>query len=144
MPISAETIEFVRRSRKAVEILADNYHEGGFWGSGLTGYCGIASRFLVNLAKKYDIKMQLVVGLFNGMTHCWVEYDGFCIDLTISQFKSFNTKKFSICKINDQFYNRYYTPDMRNNSAVRHQRTWQGGQEYSSHANLLWSIYRNL
>lgn len=150
--LSAELIALCQHAHDSVEELAFKYHDGGLWGLYLNGYCGIASRFLVNLAKRNGIfDMRLVCGGFCDLTvneedqivttHCWIEYNGFCIDLTISQFDSFNTKKISICSIGDEFYNSHYIPELIGSRAVKNQRTWTLGQNYESCSKYLWRIH---
>jgi hypothetical protein len=107
------------------------------------GYCGIASRFLISLAQRNHIYgMRLVCGLFNTTTHCWVEYEGFCIDTTISQFSGFEDLKYKVCRVKDDFYNTYYYPHLIGTKAARHQRRWELGQAYESYSSLLWKIHK--
>ncbi len=88
--------------------------------------------------------MNLVCGAFDGLTHSWVEYDGFCIDITISQFTGFESKKYKICRVDDDFYMMYYSVDVRGSAAVSHQKKWTFGQDYGRHSKLLWKIYGKL
>lgn len=149
MSISPQIIQLVSHARESVEELAATYHNGGTWGDDLTGYCGIASRFLIALARRNNIYgMRLVCGTFGHIaddthdgTHCWVEYDGFCIDLTISQF-GFPKKKYKICLITDKFYLANYFPEMAGTHAVKFQKQWELGQNYESCSSLLWRIHK--
>jgi len=144
MTLSNEIIQLIVHARKSVEELADKYHDGGNWGDNLTGYCGIASRFFINLAKRNGIyNMRLVCGTFDGMTHCWVKYGDFCIDLTISQFNGFQNRRYRICKIDSDFYRTYYLPEMTGSSAVKYQKQWEDGQNYGACSNLLWQIHKS-
>lgn len=142
MSISAEIVSLISHTRQTVEELANTYHDGGAWGNGLAGYCGIASRFLIGLFKRNNLNAYLVCGLFDGQTHCWVEYQDFCIDLTISQFEGFEHKKFSICVKRSEFYRKHYTFNLAGVSAVRYQKQWELGQNYESCSGLLWRIHK--
>lgn len=148
MIIDDKVIQLTVHVRRSLEKLARE-HGGGYWGSGLTGYCGIASRFLINLAKRNGIyNMRLVCGFFNDRafhepsTHCWIEYNDFCIDLTISQFSEFHNKAYRICLIDSDFYRLHYTPEMIGSIAVKYQKQWENGQNYESCANSLWRIHK--
>lgn len=143
MSLSSEIIQLIVHARISVKELSDKYHNGGSWGHGLTGYCGIASRFMISLARRNGIYgMRLVCGTFDGMTHCWVEYNGFCIDLTITQFSGFQHKAYRISTVNGDFYRTHYTPAMIGCSAMRHQKQWEHGQNYESCATILWHIHK--
>ncbi len=140
--LSNEVMNLILHARKSLEELI-KYHNGGLWGNGLAGYCGIASRFLINLAKRNHIYgFELVCGTFDGMTHCWVQYNNYCIDLTISQFEGFENKAYRVCLINSDFYRSHYNPDMIGSSAVRYQKLWEHGQSYESFASILWRFHR--
>lgn len=146
MSISANIIQLISHTRKTVEELANTYHQGGAWGdNGLPGYCGIASRFLIALFRRNGIHdARLVCGFFHTQneqsTHCWVEYDKFCIDLTISQF-DFDIP-FRICLVGDAFYRKHYRREMIGSKAVILQKEWDDGQNYESCASLLWRIHK--
>ena len=71
--------------------------EGGQ--SDLTGYCGVAARYIELEANKQDIPVEFVAGYFNGYVrpidqygfacgHCWVEYGGYIVDITATQFRN--------------------------------------------------------
>lgn len=133
----------IRHCRNTVEDLAKDYHFDGLWGSNLAGYCGIASRFLIKIAKFNHISnMKLVCGTFDGNTHCWVEYDSYCIDITISQFFPFYSKKYRICRTDEEFYLSHYVIDMKGAEAVANQKQWDNGQAYDEYKNLLWQIHK--
>ena len=143
MILSTEIIELIVHARKSLDILVRKYHNGGNWGDGVAGYCGIASRFLISLARRNGVyNMRLVCGLFDNMTHCWVECGDFCIDITISQFKGFKDKAYRICKIDSDFYNAHYLPEMIGTPAVKYQKQWEQGQDYESYASTLWRIHK--
>ncbi len=144
--LNAYIVELCRRAALSVKHLAAEYHNGGLWSVEypLTGYCGIASRFLVSVADVNGIgDMELIVGLFDDQTHCWVEYGKFCIDLTIAQFEGFEHKSFSVCRVDDRFYKQHYEVGLYGKSAVEEQRTWKDKQRYEDHSIFLWHIYRN-
>lgn len=144
MQLSSKIIQLITHARESVEELASTYHKGGAWGEGLAGYCGIASRFLIALARRNNIYgMRLICGTFGHITHCWVEYNGYCIDLTISQFEGFEDKKYKICRVNDMFYITNYFPEIIGTNAVRYQKQWELGQNYESCSGLLWRIHKS-
>lgn len=145
MLLDDKVARLLPRARKTIEILARKHHSGGAWGSGLCGYCGIASRFLISLAESNNIRgMKLVCGTFiyDNALHCWVEYKGFYIDLTISQFDFHENKKYKVGKVNDVFYRANYNPNLIGSQAVNYQKKWTEGQDYASYATILWKIYR--
>lgn len=143
MELCSEIIQLIVHTRRSVDQLANKYHNGGNWGAFLTGYCGIASRFLISLARRNGIhNMRLVCGAFNKATHCWVEYENFCIDITISQFEGFHSKAYRICMTDSDFYRSHYMPKIFGSSAVKHQKHWEQGQNYESCASILWRIHR--
>ena len=140
MTLCNEMMQLIIHARRSVERLADEYHD---WGPNLAGYCGIASRFLINLGKRNGIhNMRLVCGTFDDNTHCWVEYDGFCLDITITQFNGFQNKAYRICMIDSDFYREHYMPAIIGHSAVKQQKQWELGQDYESCATILWQIHK--
>jgi hypothetical protein len=147
--LNAKIVSLIKCARKTVEYLAKNDHEGGLWSYdndlSLCGYCGISSRFLISLGKYHNIhNMKLVCGTFDNKTHCWILYDNnYYIDLTISQFSSFETKKYIVGKIDDKFYKQHYRPEMKGYVATSFQKTWEDGQAYEKYARQLWRIYKN-
>lgn len=85
----------------------------------LSGYCAIASYFLVMLGRKFGYYLTLVEGLafdcdvdalqsgdYDGgkpfANHFWVEYSGTIIDLTATQFN--NVRKVHIVDDDDENY----------------------------------------
>lgn len=64
----------------------------GYWDSSLGGLCGVASDLLVRELRVHGIDSTLVFGEFlfsdrcHGGAHCWVECDGYAIDITATQF----------------------------------------------------------
>lgn len=142
MQLSNEIIQLIVYTRRVVEALAKQHNHP--WGDYLTGYCGIASRFFISLAERNHIyNMRLVCGTFMDMTHCWVEYNGFCIDITISQFNSFQHKKYKICRLGAPFYTNHYVPEMIGIAAIKRQKQWQQGQAYENCSDKLWCIYQS-
>lgn len=143
MSLDKNIITLVEHARHSVEELAYKYHDGGAWGPDLAGYCGIASRFFISLARRNNIyNTRLICGLFDGMTHCWIEYGDFCIDITISQFAGYKNRRYRIFKIDSDFYRAHYTPEIIGTAAVRHQKQWELGQNYESCSSLLWRIHK--
>lgn len=140
--LTPQLITIIKKVRNTIEEL--NLQLNNPWGNNLCGFCGIASRFLIRAANHNGIRnMRLVYGYFENdyNTHCWVEYSGFAIDLTISQFSGFDKLKYRICKVGDEFYNAHYIPCVIGKEAISYQKQWRGGQAYSKHANMLWSMY---
>lgn len=136
-------MQLIIHARRSVEELVRRYHGGGNWGNGPAGYCGIASRFLINLARRNGIyNIRLICGTFDGMTHCWIEDGAFCIDLTIAQFKGFESKVYRICMIDSDFYRSHYVPEMSGSLAVKYQKQWEHGQNYESYSGILWKIHK--
>lgn len=64
----------------------------GYWDSTLGGLCGVASDLLVRAFAARGITATLVYGKFHcndwtsGGFHCWVECNGYVVDITTSQF----------------------------------------------------------
>lgn len=150
MALSNKIIQLISHARESVDELANKHHNGGFWGDGLAGYCGVASRFLISLARRNGIhNMHLVCGSFNDKkysspsTHCWVIYGKFCIDITISQFDGFKDKKYRICTTDSVFYRTHYIPELAGAPAVRCQKQWEEGQNYEKHSPFLWQIHKH-
>lgn len=90
----------------------------------LTGYCGVASKYLETLANKNGIYPQFVAGIFQSYNriidryglvsgHSWLEHDGYIIDITATQFRNvvskvernFN-KKVYICRTTNPHYKK--------------------------------------
>lgn len=64
--------------------------EGQGFHKTLGGACGIASCYLMQLAKKENINVKFCHGLFfkgkQSCYHCWVEYNNIIYDITATQF----------------------------------------------------------
>jgi hypothetical protein len=62
------------------------------WDNDLNGACGVATFHLMALANKHGTSPTFVAGLFSlnqdeeEHGHCWIEYDGYIIDITAAQF----------------------------------------------------------
>lgn len=66
----------------------------GRYPSNLSTACGVASLRLLWHLVKNDIKTgNFVYGSYQDMNHCWVECDGYILDVTRDQFHSFPHKK---------------------------------------------------
>lgn len=117
----------VAAARQEMESFARKHNHIGFMGSDvdLSGYCAIASHFLIMVTRKFGYKMSLVQGVafedvvdgnkdfvHEQINHCWVEYDGEIIDLSAKQFDK-SLQKIHIVKIG----NSSYCPISRNNAA---------------------------
>ena len=70
----------------AIEIHGDNPR--AVYVEDMNGMCAIASYALreVLIDHEYDPKMILAVVDKTGFSHCWVELDGWVIDITATQF----------------------------------------------------------
>ena len=56
----------------------------------LAGKCGIASLYLMRLARRNGIKVVFCHGFFeNRWSHCWVQYGNIVYDITATQFGKF-------------------------------------------------------
>jgi hypothetical protein len=79
-------------------------------------YCAIASHALMTALKKSGINAKLVVGFFDEneewdynddgneqyeANHCWVEVDGYYIDITATQFIQHSDEEVVILEIDD-------------------------------------------
>lgn len=64
----------------------------GYWDSTLGGLCAVASDVLIRAFAARGIEATLVHGKFHcngwkdGGWHCWVECNGYVVDITASQF----------------------------------------------------------
>lgn len=136
-------------SRREIENFA-RHHDNIGTDSDLECFCGIASFFLVMVAKKLGFKLSLIEGMaFNewlinrlqtgcidnqGLdgNHCWVEHNGKIIDITATQFGI--RQKVHIVDIGDD---NYWVIDR--NSTVRRsfKHEWPEDQNpYTYHVEL--------
>src|SRR5277367_897508 len=104
----------------------------------LQGYCGIASRYLELLGKRENIFPDFIVGHFRSFNrildeyswragHCWIEYDGYIIDLTATQFRNVITKverDFSKKVYISRNTNPHYYKEASGEDAVNKVRAW--------------------
>lgn len=83
----------------------------GMGNPNLHGVCGTASVHLMRLARREGIRVKLCYGLFqkkHWQSHCWIEYDGKCYDITATQFGIWDTVYISNPK-NHQIYEKHST-----------------------------------
>jgi len=140
--LSNDIMLLILKARKDIERLA-SLNEDITCGPGLAGYCGIISRYLIDLMELSGISgASLCCGRFNKLTHCWVEYGGFCLDLSISQFLGFAKKKYKICRVGDCFYSTYYENELDHRSAIEYQKTW-GIQAYETYQDKLLKTFNS-
>lgn len=69
--------------RRIVEKLAAQTKKENF---GLCGFCGIGSQHLYNMALQNGIKTSLIMGKYDGASHCWLQYRKYYVDITATQF----------------------------------------------------------
>lgn len=71
------------------------------------GTCGIASEVLGLWLSRHDSseKYEYVWGWYNGVSHAWIEHNGYVIDITADQFENIHSKVF-VTK-NRKFYNLF-------------------------------------
>jgi hypothetical protein len=114
-PALSKLIPIAKTARKKIEKLA--YIEGGH--SDLAGYCGIAARYIELVANKNNIEVEFVAGQFNSYVrtidvyrqhsgHCWLECDGYIVDITATQFKDV------VSKVKRNFGKKIYTSVINN------------------------------
>ena len=106
----------------------------GYWDSTLGGLCGVASDLLVRELRAHGISSTLVFGEFlfsdrrYGGSHCWVECDGYIIDITATQFGEQFPPMWitSVINGNGHRWRRIYWPLAMGGSAYSHitQDTW--------------------
>jgi len=133
-PALSKLITLARTARKKIEALSQV--ESG--PAHLQGYCGIAARYIELLASKESISPDLVVGHFRSYNrilneycwragHCWIEYDGYIIDLTATQFRNVITKidrDFSKKVYISRNNNPHYYKEAIGNDALDIVRSW--------------------
>lgn len=106
-------------ARRHVEILHRRINIGNRF---LAGYCCIASRHLLALAQSYDIDVSFLCGWFikkeKKAGHCWIERDGFIIDLTATQFGI--NKKVYVTESSNPNYCKF----AEGNAAIENTRGW--------------------
>jgi hypothetical protein len=133
-PALSKLIILARTARKKIETLSQV--EGG--PSNLAGYCGVAARYLELLANKENISPEFVAGSFKTYSrildtyhiasgHTWIEYDGYIVDITATQFKNVVSKidrnfsqKIYVCRNN----NPHYSKELIGDIAKRCVRMW--------------------
>jgi hypothetical protein len=104
-----QLLKIAEIARCRIELLAK--HEQG--PSNLTGYCGIASRYLQKLANAQGIFPKFICGTFRFYNrifdkyltwsgHSWLELNDVIVDITATQFKDVKTK------VNRSFGNPVY------------------------------------
>lgn len=133
-PALQKLLPIAKTARYKIERLANI--EGG--PSDLTGYCGVAARYIELQAAKADIEVEFVAGYFNGYIrpldeyslasgHCWVEFDGYIVDITATQFRNVRTK---VCRdFNRKVYvsrstNPHYEKELAGDDARRFVSAW--------------------
>lgn len=118
----SELLTLAKITRKKIEALS--VVEGGQ--PHLQGYCGVASRHLQLAANKRNLFPFFVAGNFNfynrildryltNSGHCWLEFEEYIIDITVTQFKNVVTKidrnfakKIYISKDTNPHYSKKY------------------------------------
>lgn len=54
--------------------------------STLEGFCGLASYRLLKMANYNKLYPTMCYGLYDSICHAWIEYCGYIVDLTATQF----------------------------------------------------------
>ena len=124
-----------KRARRDLEVLnlinKDNLN--------MIGYCGIGARWLQHLAKRKGMKVDFIIGRYNdeinSSHHCWVEYDGYIIDITATQFGF--SDNISLIDETDYRYNK----TAKNSKAIRLMKNWPHYQKYIKCTNALKKIH---
>jgi hypothetical protein len=127
-------ITLARIARRHVETLA--YVED--MPPNLAGYCGIGSKYLEVLANKENIFPEFITGVFQKYNrildiyqiqsgHSWLEYSGYIIDITATQFKHVISKvdrdfgkKVYICRTTNPHYYKQFVGE----EAIQTAQTW--------------------
>ena len=130
-------IKVAKRARRDLEVL--NLLSGG--NLNMTGYCGVGSRWLQRLAHKKGIDIDFIVGKYNdhivSSDHCWVQYNGYIIDITATQFGFVD--RIIVLKDNDF----RYTCRLKNIKAIVAMKNWPHSQKFIKHNNKLKKIHIN-
>jgi len=73
--------------RKELKPFVDEHTPEDFYGN-FGGACGFMSYAMYLLLRRLGEKPKLAVagGIYVGCSHCWVEVDGYIVDLTATQF----------------------------------------------------------
>jgi len=71
-----------RKFAMSSESIGKDYHGA----DDLDMMCGIASFTLEELLRRRGFKAKIIVGLYTGCYHCWVEWRGWIIDITATQY----------------------------------------------------------
>lgn len=115
-------ISLAKFARKEIEHLSAIERGSKF----LTGYCGIASRYLESIANKENIFPEFVGGSFLSYNrinneyesisgHTWIEYKDYIVDITATQFKNVSFKvnrnfnKVYVCRATNPHYAKDWT-----------------------------------
>lgn len=88
-PLPQEVIDLAHKVRVAVEELANGLEPS--WmivKEDLAGMCAVASRALCTVLRNHGYKAKFVLAQYCFGSHCWVELDGWIIDITATQFGS--------------------------------------------------------
>ena len=88
-PLPLEVIDLAHKVRIAVEELANNLEPTWMiYKEDLAGMCAIASRALCTVLRSHGYRAKFVLAQYGLGSHCWVELDGWIIDITATQFES--------------------------------------------------------
>lgn len=85
------------------------------------GCCGNTSDLLAYFLMKHDIKAKYVTGIWRGVSHGWLEYDGYIIDITADQFKEIH--KNVIVTRDDTWHSKFHSKKERYNN-IENYKTW--------------------
>lgn len=105
----------------------------------LSGYCMLASRFFIRIARKNGFQPVLVKGEFDEEgNHCWTEWHGKLIDLTATQYDF--TEKVLVLPAD----HKLYRPLLKGLSAERAVRAWKNPFGYRESVRKYDSALRKL
>jgi hypothetical protein len=128
--------EIARLARKACERYYET-HRGLDIYEGLGGMCAMASVLLSKMFKKHGYDSTIVLGHFNGATHCWIESGSKVYDITYTQFKEDGSKVYVFNNENERYEDKRYEvlasfDDNESEEFQEHFNIWPDGQQPSS------------
>lgn len=108
----------------------------------LSGYCGLSSLFLQEIASKYGFHLVYKEGNFGHQGHAWLEYKGHIVDITATQFLG-PVKEFEIlCPHKSDEFGRLYSSSKQ--QYPNPQYGWCKSLKYSTYKRSLLNQYNKL
>ena len=119
--------------RRELKPFIDENTPKDFYGN-FGGACGFMSYAMYQLLRRLGEKPRLAVagGIFAGCSHCWVEIDGYIVDLTATQF-GYTRPVQVVTRPSEWHKPRKY----EGAAALRELRTWKGGQNPLGSARVI-------